>query len=299
MISRSDMPRTRLGSQERGFISKGMALFPSFRPPGQSVGGRPPYGIPLFPLARFHADLIFGLAGLSRIIRRAGALLIATLFATARVFGPRRSVSAPKPHEDQNDGNGSHDDLLSSSVATHCTTRASYAMTPARYRTMPAPEQAAMVGITPILNRKMAIIAATESASAQGSALRSTGASNASPEKRTGVTSWNTVCTANQIARLRTTPTTAAVIAERAPLSALLPRNTSMNGAPRKIQRKHGVNVTQVASSPPKVPASIGGSAPGLRNAPMKPTNCSTMISGPGVVSAIPSPSSISPGLSQ
>src|SRR6266699_976601 len=125
MISRSDMPRTRLGSQERGFISKGMALFPSFRPPGQSVGGRPLYGIPLFPLARFHADLIFGLAGLSRIIRRAGALLIATLFATARVFGPRRSVSAPKPHEDQNDANGSHDDLLSSSVATHCTTRAS------------------------------------------------------------------------------------------------------------------------------------------------------------------------------
>ena len=29
----------------------------------------------------------------------------------------------------------------------------------------------------------------------------------------------------------------------------------------------------------------------------MKPTNCSTMISGPGVVSAMPRPSSISPGL--
>src|SRR6266516_7120881 len=222
MISRSDMPRTRLGSQERGFISKGMALFPSFRPPGQSVGGRPPYGIPLFPLARFHADLIFGLAGPSRIIRRAGALLIATLFATARVFGPRRSVSAPKPHEDQNEAMARM--TISSQAQWLRTARRgpAHAMTPARYRTMPAPEQAAMVGITPILNRKMAIIAATESASAQGSALRSTGASNASPEKRTGVTSWNTVCTANQIARLRTTPTTAAVIAERAPSSALL-----------------------------------------------------------------------------
>ena len=30
----------------------------------------------------------------------------------------------------------------------------------------------------------------------------------------------------------------------------------------------------------------------------MKPTNWSTMISGPGVVSAMPRPSSISPGLS-
>ena len=36
--------------------------------------------------------------------------------------------------------------------------------------------------------------------------------------------------------------------------------------------------------------------APGARNAAMKPTNCSTMMSGPGVVSAMPSPSSISPG---
>jgi hypothetical protein len=31
----------------------------------------------------------------------------------------------------------------------------------------------------------------------------------------------------------------------------------------------------------------------------MKPTNWTTMISGPGVVSAMPRPSSISPGRSQ
>ncbi len=72
-----------------------------------------------------------------------------------------------------------------------------------------------------------------------------------------------------------------------------------MNGAPRKIQRKHGANVTQVASRPPSVPATIGESPPGSRNAAMKPTNCSTMISGPGVVSAMPRPSSISPGVTQ
>src|SRR5918993_43076 len=80
-----------------------------------------------------------------------------------------------------------------------------------------------------------------------------------------GRTSRNTVWIANQIARLRTTPTTAAVIAESAPASALLPRMTSMNGAPRKIQRKHGMKVTQVASSPPSTPAVIGESVPGSR----------------------------------
>jgi hypothetical protein len=82
---------------------------------------------------------------------------------------------------------------------------------------------------------------------------------------RTGTVSRNTVWIANQIARLSTTPTTAAVIADSAPLSALLPRNVSMKGAPRKIQRKQGVKVTQVASRPPSVPATIGESAPGSR----------------------------------
>jgi len=88
----------------------------------------------------------------------------------------------------------------------------------------------------------------------------------------------------------------AAVIADKAPASPLLPRIVSMKGAPRNIQRKHGVNVTHVASKPPSVPAIIGERPPGSRYAAMKPTNCSTMISGPGVVSAMPSPSSISRG---
>ena len=65
------------------------------------------------------------------------------------------------------------------------------------------------------------------------------------------------------------------------------------------MNRKHGTKVTQVASRPPSMPAVSGDSAPGSRKAPMKPTNCSTMISGPGVVSAMPRPSSISPGWSQ
>src|SRR5262249_33970595 len=158
---------------------------------------------------------------------------------------------------------------------------------------------AATVGIMPTLNRKIAIAAATESARAHGSTLTKLGASNDNGNARTGTVSRNTLWIANQMARFKTTPTTAAVMADSAALSALLPRSVSTNGAPRKIHRKQGVNVTQVASKPPSVPAIMGASGPGSRYAAMKPTNCSTMISGPGVVSAIPRPSSISPGLSQ
>ena len=99
---------------------------------------------------------------------------------------------------------------------------------------------------------------------------------------RTGTVSRNTVWIANQMARFKITPTTAAVRADKAAFSDLLPRSFSTNGAPRKIHRKHGVNVTQVASKPPSVPASMGDSPPGSRNAAMKPTNCSTMIKRPG-----------------
>src|SRR5262245_50514431 len=151
----------------------------------------------------------------------------------------------------------------------------------------------------PTLNRKIATAAAIESASAQGSTLLRRGASKANGKIRIGSTSRKTVWIANQTARFNTTPTTAAVMAESAPLIALLSLSTSTNGAPRNIQRKQGVKVTQVANKPPRVPASIGDKVPGSRNAAMKPTNWSTMMSGPGVVSAIPSPSSISPGLSQ
>ena len=76
--------------------------------------------------------------------------------------------------------------------------------------------------------------------------------------------SANSVCSANQIARLRITPTTAAVIAASAADSALLPRRVSTKGAPRKIHRKQGTKVTQVVSTPPSAPASSGGRLPGL-----------------------------------
>src|SRR3546814_6410128 len=56
-----------------------------------------------------------------------------------------------------------------------------------------------------------------------------------------------------------------------------------MNGAPAKIHRKHGRKVTQVVRIAPKVAATSGGSPVASRKAARKPTNCVTMISGPGV----------------
>ena len=63
---------------------------------------------------------------------------------------------------------------------------------------------------------------------------------------------------ANHMARLSTTPTTAAVMADMAPLRTLLPRSTSTKGAPKNIHKKHGIKVTQVVNSPPKVAAVSG-----------------------------------------
>jgi hypothetical protein len=168
-----------------------------------------------------------------------------------------------------------------------------------RNQVMPASAVAKRVGIIPALKRKIASVAAVVSASETGSRLPGTGRSIDPPRTATGTTRSNITWTANQMARLRITPTTAAVIAASAPATTRLPRSTSTNGAPTRIQRKHGANVTQVVSSPPRVPATSGESPPGSRYAARNPTNCVTMMSGPGVVSAIPRPSSISPGCSQ
>src|ERR1700687_4771964 len=137
--------------------------------------------------------------------------------------------------------------------------------TPASRNNTPAAHDPPSTVSIPMLNRKIAVAAAMARISAATSTLDITGMSNDSPNDRTGEVSRNTVCSANQIDRLRITPTTAAVIAPSAPANPLLPRRVSMKGAPRKIQRKQGVKVTQVASNPPSVPASIGDSVPGSR----------------------------------
>ena len=95
---------------------------------------------------------------------------------------------------------------------------------------MPAAEQAASVRIIPALKRKIATMAAADSASAHGSALASTGTSNDRPKPRTGDGRPEQRVDGEPDRRLRMTPTTAAVIADSAPASALLPRSVSMIG---------------------------------------------------------------------
>ena len=104
----------------------------------------------------------------------------------------------------------------------------------------------------------------------------------------------NRTCSANQTVRLRMTPTTAAVMAASAPDSLWLERSCSTNGAPAKIHSIEGVKVTQVVMAAPSTPAMIGENGAASRKAARKPTNWVTRISGPGVVSARPKPSTIS-----
>src|SRR5437868_795660 len=136
-------------------------------------------------------------------------------------------------------------------------------MPPKRNTIIPAAPDPTSVGIVPTLNQKIATAAATESASAQRSMLDVCGISNANGNARIGAVSRNTVWMANQTARLSTTPTAAAPMADKAALRALLLRSVSMKGATRKTHAKQGMNVTQVTSKPPKAPATIGESAPG------------------------------------
>ncbi len=95
------------------------------------------------------------------------------------------------------------------------------------------------------------------------------------------------------------TPTTAAVMPVSAACSLGLAVRRSMYGAPAKTRKKLGRNMPKVVKSPPRTPAVRGVSAPGLFQAVMKPVNCVTMISGPGVVSARPRPSTSCSWVSQ
>jgi len=152
----------------------------------------------------------------------------------------------------------------------------------------------------PTLKRKIAVAAAIESARAGTSTLEKTGASNAKPNPCTGMVCLNSVCSANQIDRLRMTPTTAAVMAVSAPASDLLPRSffdvRRAEEDPQEARRKRHPGGKQAAEGRcdqrRKVRQHRGTPA-------MNPTNWTTMMRGPGVVSAMPKPSSISRGWTQ
>ena len=50
-------------------------------------------------------------------------------------------------------------------------------------------------------------------------------------------------CRPNQAAKSKTTPTTAPVTADKVVVKASFPSSFSIEGAPRNIHKKHGVNV--------------------------------------------------------
>ena len=79
--------------------------------------------------------------------------------------------------------------------------------------------------------------------------LPATGASRQKRSQATGCTSAKIVWMANQRARLRITPTTAAVMALRAPLGPCCLAGFQCR-EPHEDQRKHGQDVTQVATRP-------------------------------------------------
>ena len=93
------------------------------------------------------------------------------------------------------------------------------------------------------------------------------------------------------------TPTTAAVIADSAPRQRLVAAQRfderRADEDPEEARRERHPGGEQAAE---RAGDAAVRAPPGSRNAARKPTNCSTMISGPGVVSAMPRPSSISPG---
>lgn len=131
----------------------------------------------------------------------------------------------------------------------------------------------------PSLNRKIAIAAHAERTRARAFREGSTGTSLPLPITATVRICVQRVWIANHMARLRIIPTIAAVIAVTAGESARLPRSRS-TGAPAKIHRKQGINVTQVVRIAPNVAATSGDNSVTSRKTARKLTNCVTMIRG-------------------
>ena len=122
-----------------------------------------------------------------------------------------------------------------------------------------APPSTASIGS---FSRSRATAASRLSPTAVGSTVVQSGTSNRTGPSRVSATSAKNTWIANHTPRFRTTPTTAAVIADSVASRTALPRSRSMNGAPRKIHRKQGANVTHTVRAAPAAPA-VHGSSPG------------------------------------
>ena len=109
------------------------------------------------------------------------------------------------------------------------------------------------------------------------------------------------ICIAKNAAKLTITPTTAAVIAVKGAVNFKLFWVDSINGAPIKININDGKKVKNVTKIAAIVADNKALSTPknGCVQPPTNPTNVTTMISGPGVVSPNAKPSIICAVVSQ
>jgi hypothetical protein len=122
------------------------------------------------------------------------------------------------------------------------------------------------------------------------------------PEKgAAAVASGQNTRHAKYTARLTITPTTAAVMAVSGAVSLASSRVPSTSGPPARMKRNDGRKVKNVATQAPATAAASSASAPSasLVHPPRKPTNATTMMSGPGVVSPSARPSIICAAVSQ
>src|SRR5512144_1647692 len=133
------------------------------------------------------------------------------------------------------------------------------------------------------------------------SATASTLAMPASTDDVAGQPCGHSTCHAKNTARFTITPTTAAVMPLSGAVNRSWPCVDSISGAPARMNKKLGRNVKNVATVAPAMPASASDSAPNTCRVqpPTKPTNATTMISGPGVDSPSARPSIICGGVSQ
>jgi hypothetical protein len=145
---------------------------------------------------------------------------------------------------------------------------------------MPSPAIRATTSINPRCNPNASTPATSASPKDSISSAAGSNAYQRSQPVRCSRTLPNSTCNANHTDRLRITPTTAAVIAARAPARLRLPRNCSMNGAPAKIHSIDAVNVTHSVIAEPTMPAMMGENGAALRKPARKLTNCVTRISG-------------------
>src|SRR5688572_28467205 len=88
-------------------------------------------------------------------------------------------------------------------------------------------------------------------------------------------------------------PTTAAVMADKGAVNFMSPRVASTAGPPTRINRNEGKKVKNVATREPTTAPWTSASPPSgaWAQAPTNPTNATTIIKGPGVVSPSAKPS--------